>query len=299
MAPNDHEEPLLVSSILERAHAAVEMARGLGQRRPPFVVAPNTSAAVGLLANKHRGKVPEADNFEVLIHYLEATNRYGGARDRRYRGVFHNRIQHMGFEIAHDALCTMARPEVVADTSVQTLSLPVVLLYLLYDVANGLKRAHFENVTAPLQCALSALYAFSLYTFHPQNSSSAPAASFEWTHDAWWRYIGAFAARDDMHSRRYGDLVEMLAEGKMSSNILRQWALWLVQRPGYGRADGTPPLRAQLNVQQKMEEFVRTLVLTIVPGSIGTALETDHTVPVGLAVFHPDSQRRAPFPQTW
>ncbi|GAA6052258.1 hypothetical protein JCM3770_007404 [Rhodotorula araucariae] len=242
-------------TILERSRAALKLAEDLGSLPKPVHIVPVTSAGVGFLSRQYAGQFHEADNFVEQ-----------GLAQPCYPVLVNRQLQHITLEVATPKLAAMV-PAEAAEASI--LYSRVILLFLLYDVADGLQRE--EDDTEPLHCAMSALYAFSLYTFHRPRSRSLREVTFDWSHASWWSTMGALM-EDAKHSPRRDKVLKMLEEQKqkqiLSSTCLSKWADWQASLPGYRDAKGASPKVAG----QRLEKFLNALVRMIRYGTGTVAL---------------------------
>ncbi|BGP47083.1 hypothetical protein JCM10450v2_002935 [Rhodotorula kratochvilovae] len=198
--------------------------------------------------------------------------------------------------VEHKHVVTAENVHPIHDVSAQPL-----LLSLLTNVLEAfrLQRDYPLRGERVLFGTLSALYIFSLAgTFHPHDPEEGGTADPQlWDPAAWKAHIdrplAEHGSRPDQ--RDYKLVKMMLASEKIDRRKMQRWAVWLVGRRGYKDASGV----SALEVATRLEHFMRQVVLTIVPESIGMPLELGKAMPAGMAVFHPDSARRRAFADLW
>ncbi|GAA5889943.1 hypothetical protein JCM8208_001175 [Rhodotorula glutinis] len=272
-------------TLVDQAHAALDILKQLHFHKPSIDVAPNTSAAVGLLGLKHSG-------WNKTVELLDFT--HGQKHDARV--VLDDLLGDLDDE-GMSVFSSLYRVKVKAKPSWLVLPGPqakmfdganysvtytppsVILLYLLYTIQHQLSlEQHLGIGDDKLLSALSVLYILSF-------SLTSDGAPVDWSPTTWSAHIGKHV----QGQRQYRDVKDMLTKGTLSGALLDGWANWLVQQPGYRKASR----KEAHEVAAAMEKFFDKVVYMVLPTSLDASLAK--SLPVGMSVFHPASARRRAF----
>ncbi|GAA5841094.1 hypothetical protein JCM9279_000536 [Rhodotorula babjevae] len=309
-------------TLVKQAHTALVLLKQLHFHKPSMDVAPNTGAAVGLLALRHFGwsKTSEAT---LLAQHLEL-----------YANSIMSPSSSLSLPDEHaeaDSLRSHS-VELLDWTPGQKHDARVVLDDLLGDldeegtsVFDDLYRVKVKAKPSWLvlpgpQAKMSegtnysvtysppsVILLYLLYTIEHQLrleehlgigddkllsalstlyilsfSLTNDGAPVDWSPETWSAQIGKHVK--SLH--QYVAVKEMLTKGTLSGALLDGWATWLVQQPGYRKASR----KEAHEVAAAMEKFLDKVVYMVLPTSLDASL--GKSLPVGMSVFHPNSARR-------
>ncbi|GAA5927567.1 hypothetical protein JCM3775_006019 [Rhodotorula graminis] len=179
-----------------------------------------------------------------------------------------------------------------------------MLLYLLYQLADAPRRdvkaphhdveAHRRDVKR-LYDTLTVVYIFSrlIHARHraPRSQAGSSAMEFHWDGQMWATSTAKRALKDPQHLKRYERVLDMFKrrdEGPLVHDVLKEWAMSLVSQAN--NPAGQPFQRVLVRIQSFLNDVAAMILRRPDPAfSLGKSL------PVGMAVFHPDSARRRAF----